>query len=119
MFYEPQKLCIWLPILTALEYGLLCAFIGLAAVLQNFLIIPMIRWSGPTVCSMMRRTEVLIVLLVDVAFYSIYPNATAAVGYCLVILSSCGIVLAPKVEEKWCYSKKVASDNQEDAGSNS
>ena len=89
-----------------MEYTLISISIGAMAVLQNFLIIPMIRWTGPTVCSMMRRTEVLMVLVVDVAFYSIYPNTIATVGYGLVIASSFGMILAPKIEKRLCTSSK-------------
>ena len=48
------------------------------------------------------------VLIVDVAFYSIYPNTIAAVGYSLVIASSFGMVLAPNIE-KWLCSRREAA----------
>ena len=91
---------------TALEYTLTTVSIGAVSVLQSFLIFPMIRLTGPTVCAMMRRTEVLMVLVVDVAFYSIYPNTVGAVGYGLVVVSSFGMVLAPNIEKRLCTSSK-------------
>ena len=99
-------LVILMMIFSALEYTLITLSIGAMAVLMSFLFITMIRWTSPTVCSMVRRTEVLMVLVVDVAFYSIYPNVIGAVGYCLVIVSSLGMVLAPNIEKRLC-SKPV------------
>ena len=93
-------------IFSALEYTLITLSIGAIAVLMSYLFLIMIRWTSPTVCSMMRRTEVLMVLFVDVVFYSIYPNIIGAVGYALVIMSSLGMVLAPNIEKRLC-SKPV------------
>ena len=56
----------------------------------------------------MRRTEICLVLVVDYALFSLYPNTIGAIGYILVIVCSFGLILAPKIEEKLCAKKAVA-----------
>ena len=56
-----------------------------------------------------RRTEICLVLAVDYALFSLYPNTIGAIGYILVIVCSFGLILAPKIEEKLCATKAVES----------
>merc|ERR1712029_457942 len=92
------------------EYGLVCVLLGAGAVIQNFLFFPMVRWSGPTVAAIIRRTEVVLVLLVDMMFYKLFPNEIAIIGYTLVLLSSFAMVLAPKIEAKLCTSQDTIEE---------
>ena len=57
----------------------------------------------------MRRTEICLVLVVDYALFSLYPNTIGAIGYILVIVCSFGLIVAPKIEEKLCPTKAVES----------
>ena len=60
--------------------------------------------------AVIRRTEVFMVLFVDIIFYSLYPNEIAIIGHCIVLLSSVGMVFAPAIEEKLCPSKLVKNE---------
>ena len=53
----------------------------------------------------MRRTEICLVLVVDYALFSLYPNTIGSIGYILVIVCSFGLILAPKIEDKLCPTK--------------
>jgi len=93
---------------------------GLAAIalFVNLLLIVAALWSSPTVMSMVRRTEILLVLFIDMAYYSIFPDAISGVGYGLVLFSVCGIVVANDIQ-KWINDKIAAFTNNKDGGSQS
>ena len=65
----------------------------------------------------MRRSEILLVLLIDMAYYHTFPDAVEGVGYGLVLVSVLGMALAGDIQQ-WlntnlCSKERNSSQSQQ------
>jgi len=77
-------------------------------VLISVLISYMFVWGtllcSPSVMSMMRRLDILLVMLVDMIFFNIFPDVLETFGYIIVFASVCLMVVADNIQ-KWIESR--------------
>ena len=73
--------------------------------IANGLLIMANRLSSPTINSVMRRSEILLVLGYDVIFLKEYPDAIEGCGYVIVLLSVIGITFSDAIQE-WISKDK-------------
>ena len=50
----------------------------------------------------MRRSEIIMVLLVDMLYYHIFPDLLGGVGYGLVLFSVLGMAAANDIQQRLC-----------------
>ena len=48
----------------------------------------------------MRRSDILYVLVIDMAFYKVYPDIICSIGYALVFITVVAMVVADDIQ-KW------------------
>jgi len=75
------------------------AVVGLAAValMCNQLLIIATLWSSPTVMSMMRRSEIVLVMIIDMTRQK-FPDTFGSVGFGLVLLSCLGMTFSNNIQ---------------------
>lgn len=55
----------------------------------------------------MRRSEILLVLFIDMAYYGIYPDLHGSIGYALVLVSVLGMAAANDIQS-WIDRRAAA-----------
>ena len=94
------KLDIWLSnsdsYTSKLAVEITLGFFGMMA--NGFLILAN-RLSSPTINSVVRRSEIILVLLYDIIWYKEYPDAIEGCGYAIVLISVIIITFADQVNE--------------------
>jgi drug/metabolite transporter (DMT)-like permease len=73
--------------------------LGFCTMIANGLLVLANRLSSPTINSVIRRSEILLVLGYDVIFLKEYPDAIESCGYIIVILSVIGITFSDAIQE--------------------
>jgi hypothetical protein len=87
--------------------------LGSLAVVINQLLIYANILSSPPVNSMTRRSEILLVLFIDMLCFGIYPDVIKGVGYAIVLGSVIGMATANDIQ-KWIDNKfKKQCPNQQ------
>ena len=61
--------------------------LGIVSISTNFLIIYSDRIGSPVINSVIRRSEILLVVFVDMAYFKEYPDSIEAIGYFIVFAS--------------------------------
>merc|ERR1712226_172810 len=83
--------------LSALDWFLIVLMATVALCVQQVTVLGTI-WATPTIFSMVRRTEILYVLVIDMAYFGDFPNALGVAGYIIVFASVVGMSAAAKIE---------------------
>ena len=100
------------------NYWLYMVATSAMSTLISYLIYVAIRWAGPIVVTMVHRTDVVMVALIDMIFYNLYPNLLSVIGIVLVVLSSIGLTLANVIERFICLRiEKIKPRNQSETSS--
>ena len=72
--------------------------LGLVAISTNFMIIYSDRIGSPVINSVVRRSEILIVVLIDIIYFKEYPDSIESLGYLIVFASVIFKVAADKFD---------------------
>ena len=72
--------------------------LGIISIVTNFLIIYSDRIGSPVINSVVRRSEILLVVLIDMAYFRQYPDTIEAVGYSIVFASVIFKIAADKFD---------------------
>jgi len=90
--FQPEILE-WFQWIIVIVLGFLGVAINQLLMLANIL-------STPTVNSMTRRSEIILVLFIDMFYFNVYPNALKGIGYAIVLISVVGMAAANDLQ-KW------------------
>ena len=72
--------------------------LGLVSILTNFLIIYSDRIGSPVINSVVRRSEILLVVFIDMAYFREFPDSIEAIGYSIVFASVIFKIAADKFD---------------------
>ena len=86
--------------------------LGFATMFTNGLLILANRLSSPTINSIIRRADILLVLAYDVIFLKEYPDAIQSVGYIIVLISVILITFADHIQRKLRKERSEPSPEQ-------
>ena len=80
--------------------------LGIVALVVNLFILIGNIWCTPIVMAMLRRSEVLMVLIIDVTYYHIFPDIVESIGYVLVLSSLVGMTMADEIQDWICPDRQ-------------
>ena len=87
--------------------------LGLFGMMANGLLILANRLSSPTINSVVRRSEIILVLIYDVIWFKEYPDVIEGCGYVVVLISVIIITFADQIQESILKFRNQHSTSQE------
>ena len=73
--------------------------LGFFGMMANGLLILANRLSSPTINSVVRRSEIILVLIYDVIWFKEYPDVIEGCGYVVVLISVIIMTFADQIQE--------------------
>ncbi|XP_059078344.1 uncharacterized protein LOC131876852 isoform X2 [Tigriopus californicus] len=98
------------PVVWLLIFGL-----GLCSVVFQVLMVMAIRRTLPTIVSMVRRSDIILVIIIEATWFGSFPSIFGWIGIALVLISITGITFADKIETSlsYKYHRRCSSIKQE------
>ena len=87
--------------------------LGFFGMMTNGLLILANRLSSPTINSVVRRSEIILVLIYDVIWFKEYPDVIEGCGYVVVLISVIIITFADQIQESILKLKNQHLTSQE------
>ena len=88
-------------------------YIGVGAVgtIGTLLVAAANKLAPPVIVSMVRTTQILFVLVLDIVLLNIYPNVMSSTGSVLVIISVIGMSTSDQLMRKWKQFRRRNNEN--------